>query len=346
MNDTDDREEDLGRFQAAMSARAMLKEWSTGAELVEVIRAVHAAGLLDRMHDTTSVDDLVADTGIPAERVSDALDVLVSAGVANTDEAGFRLSEAFDALVAGVSGVDLATALDAYDLASAYAAESASASRRSDLEGARALTLARDWGVRAGGAARDLYALVYDALPDFRDRLDDGGPLLDVGSGVGGALLTTLALFPELRAVGVEMVPEVAAETRVRAEEAGVADRVEIRAVDARAITDESAFTVCYWAQGFFPAATRGDVLKVIFRALRPGGLLLMQETFPPTAEQTVSTIRGRLDQLVRHRQNIASGLSAKDLITEAETAGFREPRVVDSPAGRLVAVCIPARPS
>ncbi|MQY20983.1 class I SAM-dependent methyltransferase [Nocardia macrotermitis] len=345
MNDIDDREEGLDRLQAALAARAKLKEWSTGAELVELIRAVHTTGWLDRLHDTTTVEELAAGTGISIERVSDTLDVLASAGVVETHETGFRLSEAFDALVTGVSGVNLATALDAHDLALGYAAEatSSSADHRSELDGARALTLARDWGVRAGAGAQHLYELVYEALPDYRDRLEEGGPLLDVGTGVGGALLTTLALFPELRAVGVEIVPEVAAETRVRAEEAGVARRVEVRTADARAIEDESAFAVCYWAQGFFSAATRDDVLRAVFRALRPDGLLLMQETFPPMAEQDGATIRGRLDRLVRRRQNIASGLSAEDLITEAEAAGFREPRVIDSPAGRLVVVGKPA---
>ncbi|MCA1283501.1 hypothetical protein, partial [Saccharopolyspora sp. 7B] len=38
-----------------------------------------------------------------------------------------------------------------------------------------------------------LYQVLYQALPDYQDRLARGGPLLDVGSGVGGALLTTHA---------------------------------------------------------------------------------------------------------------------------------------------------------
>lgn len=114
------------------------------------------------------------------------------------------------------------------------------------------MTLARDWGVRPGAGARQLYGLVYDAVPEYRDRLAEGGPLLDVGSGVGGALLTTLSLFPKLHAVGAEIVPAVATETRARAEEAGVGSRVEVRAVDARTLEDQSTFAVCYWAQGFF----------------------------------------------------------------------------------------------
>jgi hypothetical protein len=40
--------------------------------------------------------------------------------------------------------------------------------------------------------------------------------MLDVGSGIGGALLTTLTLFERLRAMGVEIVSAIAAEVRRR----------------------------------------------------------------------------------------------------------------------------------
>ncbi|MFR0359243.1 SAM-dependent methyltransferase [Streptomyces sediminimaris] len=343
MNDIPNREDGLERLQAALSARSMVKDWAAGAELMELIRAVHEAGWLERMHGRTTVEELASKTGTSTEAVSDVLEVLASAGVVQAEDTSFQLSEAFDALVQGASGVDLSTALAAHDLARICIAEATGrVDSRSGFDGA--LALARDWGVRAGGGARQLYGLVYEALPEYRDRLAAGGPLLDVGSGVGGALLTTLSLFPGLRAVGVEIVPAVAAETRDRAEEAGVASRVAVRAVDARSLEDESAFAVCYWAQGFFPAGTRTDVLKAIFRALQPGGLLLMQETFPSTTARDGCTTRSRLDRLVYRRQNIAYGLSAEDLVAEAEAAGFQDLLVLDSPAGRLVMVRKPRR--
>ncbi|QWF78122.1 SAM-dependent methyltransferase [Amycolatopsis sp. CA-230715] len=323
-------EDGLDRLQAALSARATMKRWAEGAELVEVVRAAHDAGWLARLRDEITAEDLASDAGVPVGQVSDVLAVLVSAGVVRAGETSFRLCPAFDALVAGASGVDIRTVLDALDLARGQAGRVAKPGR---LDGARALVLARDWGVRASTGARELYGLLYQALPEYRDRLARGGPLLDVGSGVGGALLTTATLFDELRAVGVEIVAETAAESRRRAREAGVASRVEIRTADARTLTDEGAFTVSYWAQAFFPADTRAEVLAAIFRALRPDGLLLMQELFPRD-EPTTGT---RLDQLFYRQQNLAFGLSADALVTEAAAAGFEDARILDSPVGKLV---------
>ncbi|MEV4807769.1 hypothetical protein AB0K18_47915 [Nonomuraea sp. NPDC049421] len=78
--------------------------------------------------------------------------------------------------------------------------------------------------------------MAYDAVPAYRDRLAAGGPLLDLGSGIGGALLTTLTMFPELRAVGVERAEDVVKELRERAEAAAVTSRLEIRCADSRGV--------------------------------------------------------------------------------------------------------------
>lgn len=115
-----------------------------------------------------------------------------------------------------------------------------------------------------------MFGLAYGAIPEYRDRLASGGPLLDLGSGAGGALLSTLAMFPGLRAVGVEVVGAVAHELRARAADSGVADRVEIHAADASELTLESEFGACYWAQAFFAPHTRAGTLEAVRRALRP----------------------------------------------------------------------------
>lgn len=85
-------------------------------------------------------------------------------------------------------------------------------------------------------------------------------------------------------------------------------------------------------------------MLEAVFGALRPDGLLLTQETFPPATARDGDATRARLDRLLHRRQHIAAGLSAEDLVAEAEAAGFRDPRVLDSPVGRLVVVRKPVR--
>jgi SAM-dependent methyltransferase len=336
--------EGLERLQAALAARSTMKSWAEGAELIELVQATHHAGWLRQLRAETTADELAATNGVPVEQASNVLTVLTTAGVAQAKGASFRLSPTFDALVGGASGVDMAASLDAVELARSQARQAVQPTdHRRGLDNDQALVLARDWGVRPTPGARQVYELIYQALPEYRDRLQRGGPLLDVGSGVGGALITTLTLFDELRAVGVEIVPEIAAETRRRAQDAGVADRVEVRAIDARALNDESAFTVSYWAQPFFSADARAATLATIFRALQPGGLLLMQELFPPLTTQGEPSIRAQLDQLFYRQQNASFGLSAETLATETGEAGFQDAQIVASPLGRLVLVRRPA---
>jgi SAM-dependent methyltransferase len=328
----------LEGLQAALAARSMVKSWAEGLELVELVHAAHRAGWLGQLRGETTAAELATTTDVPAEQVSDVLAVLAAAGVLQGRGSSFRLSPAFDALVAGAAGVDVPTVFGAVELARGQAARAVQPiGQQRGLDGEQALALARDWGVRATSGARQLYGMLYQALPEYRDRLDRGGPLLDVGSGVGGALLTTLTLFGELRAVGVEIVPEVAAALGRRAQDAGVEDRVDIRNVDARDLRDESVFTVSYWAQAFFPAETRADTLAAVVRALRPDGLLLMQELFPPQTGQDKPTTRAALDRLSARQQHIAFGLSAEDLADEGRAAGLRDARIIDSPVGRLV---------
>lgn len=327
-------------IQAAMAARSAIKSWAEGTELIELVRAAYRAGWLEQLRGETTVAELAAAHSVPAEQVSDVMAVLASAGVVRpgVGETSFRLRPDFDALVAGASGVEMSAVLGAVELAQDQVAQAVRPiGQEPGLDGGQALVLARDWGVRPTPGARQLLGMLYEALPEFRERLECGGPLLDVGSGVGGALLTALTLFDKLRAVGVEIVPEVAAECRRRAGVAGVADRVDIRTMDARTLRDESAFPVCFWAQPFFSQDVRADTLAAVFRALRPNGLLLVQELFPPQTTGDEPTARTQLDRLFFRQRQVPFGLSAEELAAEGRAAGFRDAQVTDSPLGRLV---------
>ncbi|MFE7752337.1 methyltransferase domain-containing protein [Streptomyces sp. NPDC057428] len=326
--------------QAAMTARSTLKSWAEGLELIELVRATHRAGWLAHLRGETTVTELAAAHGVPPEHVSGVMAVLVSAGVVRSGDrtASFRLSPDFDALVAGASGVEMADVLDAVELARVQVAQAVrTVDQKPGFDGREALVLAREWGLRPTPGAQQLLGMLYESLPEFRARLESGGPLLDVGTGIGGALLTGLTLFDKLHAVGVELVADVAAECRRRAEAAGVGDRVDIRTMDARALSDESAFSACFWAQPFFPQDVRADTLATIFRALRPDGLLLVQELFPPQSGQDEPTARTQLDRLFFTQRQIPFGLSAEELAAEGRAAGFQDARITDSPLGRLV---------
>jgi SAM-dependent methyltransferase len=327
-----------------MAARTAINGWAEGAEILELLRAADKAGWLERLRAATTADELAGD-GRSAEQVANALSVLVAANVVRAEDGVFQLVPAFEALVGGASGMELSAVLTMMDISRGRVASALepTADGSSGLDAVDALALARFTGVRPDEGARQLYGLLYQVLPDVRKRLEQGGPMLDVGSGVGGAVLTALSVFDRLRAVAVEIVPEVAAELSARAQQAGVSDRLEVRAVNAAELQDESTFEVCFWAQPFFTAEVRSGVLAAVLRALRPDGILIMQELFPPVQAQDSPTARAYLDQLFYRQLGLSYGLSAEDLAAEAKAAGFQDPEIAASPLGRLVTLRKPA---
>jgi hypothetical protein len=106
--------------------------------------------------------------------------------------------------------------------------------------------------------------------------------------------------------------------------------------MDAADLADAAAFDAAYWAQTFFADATRGPALDAIRTALRPGGVLVMQELHPPVApaEATLETLQ---DALLYRRWGISLGHSAEQLGAEAERHGFTSVRIAETPLGRLV---------
>ncbi|GAB6897252.1 SAM-dependent methyltransferase [Kineosporia succinea] len=310
----------------ALGARGVVREWARGAQTLAVVEAAHRLGWLEALREPVTVDALVG-PGWSANRVRVVTDVLAEAGVITRTEAGLQLTPPFAALLSGPSGVGLDVVLASVrqDL-QALATLDRDAPR--PVDGEAALVVARDAGVRADPVTQALYRSVYDALPEVAELLRGGGPMLDLGSGVGGALLTTAQLYPKLKLVGVEIVPEVAAEAERRRDDLGLADRVEIRCADARDLADDNAFRVAYWAQCFFPDDTREGTLAALRRVLTDDGLLILQEQLSTPYDAVQLAQRG-----------ISAGHTTSELAREAEKAGFRLVREVATHLGNLTLV-------
>jgi SAM-dependent methyltransferase len=325
----------LEAIGAAMAARGRLRVLSAHAQVLALFGAAQRAGWLELLAGGISAGELAERTGAASTRVSDVLAVFASADIVTEADARFTLAPEFSALAAGASGVTADTVLDDVFL-QAGRAEAAIRGPGGALDETQALVLARDWGLRPTSGAQAIYAMIYDVFPAVRDRLSQGGPFLDVGSGIGGALLTTLSLFGELHGVGVEVAAAVAKELQDRADAAGLADRVQIRQMDARELRDEQRFAVAFWAQEFFDASARADTLAVIFRALRPGGLLLLQELSPEPPDDDHKT-EWLLDRMFYRGLGATFGVTAEDLAAEATAAGFAHDITAPTPAGRMV---------
>ncbi|MER8160846.1 class I SAM-dependent methyltransferase [Streptomyces sp. NPDC094472] len=325
---------ELEALQAALGTRARLRQWAEGAQVLDLLRAAAATGWLEALTRPVTVENLAGIDGISTERARRVVEVFLAAGVVREAEAvtpAFVLAEGFAALQAGPSGIRTDVALDAVGAARDRVCSALSSSTLYDWQ-EDALVVARDWGMLPSDASRALFGMAYAEVPDYRDRLAAGGPLLDVGSGIGGALLSTLTTYPALRAVGVERAGDVVKELRERAEDAGVLSRLEIRHTDAQELDDEAVYGVCYWAQAFFPQHTRETTLAAIRRALAPGGLLLVQELAAPADD-----LGSFLDALVADCRGVPPVVRAEDLAAELRAGGFTDVEVVSTPVGRLV---------
>ncbi len=123
----------------------------------------------------------------------------------------------------------------------------------------------------------------------------------------------------------MDIVPEVAAEARRRSIDLGLADRVEVRPLDARDLPERNTFRAAYWAQCFFPDSSRAGTLAVLRQALTKDGLLILQEQ-PATS----------IDAVQQAQRGISAGHSAEELAREAEEAGFVLVRQVATALGNL----------
>ncbi len=109
--------------------------------------------------------------------------------------------------------------------------------------------------------------------------------------------------------------------------------------MDARDLADEAAFDSAQWSQFFFPTASRQAVLKVLHRALKPGGYLFMPLLGSvPTTTEARREADGRsatVQRLLFHSWGVPV-LNASELQAEVEAGGFEVIRSMSVPSGPL----------
>jgi SAM-dependent methyltransferase len=132
------------------------------------------------------------------------------------------------------------------------------------------------------------------AIPELARRLDAGGALLDVGAGGGGVLLAFAERLPTLRAVGIEPLPYFATRAANAIAEAGLDDRVTVRAIPAEQIDFEAEFDLVTLVQVFheLPPESKREILRRCRRALRDGGHLLIIDRCVPGDESEIGDRR------------------------------------------------------
>lgn len=118
---------------------------------------------------------------------------------------------------------------------------------------------------------------VLPLAPGLVERLEAGAEVLDVGCGVGNALLRLAERFPRSRFHGLDVCDDVIESARVAAAERGL-ENLTFEVQDAATLGLESAFDFVSAFDAIHDQAHPDRVLAGIRRALRPHGVFLMQD--------------------------------------------------------------------
>ncbi|GAA0615480.1 hypothetical protein GCM10009534_57720 [Kribbella sandramycini] len=315
----------------------MVKAWVDSAQILSLVTALRDKGWTTYLTEPRTLDELAAYSGLPAQRVSDIVSALAAHGVVQERDSGVQLTDSFAALAADDAYIGLDDALDQAELLTRLIRTAATDSGPLPLTEADALVTAR----ATGGKATPVTAALYDRL--FLPQIPELGEairrdrFIDVGCGVAGATTTLAGLFPELRGTAIELIPAVAAETRRRIAALGVGDRVDVRVLDARDFDEKDVFGSAFWAQPFFPEPTRAATLEMILQALKPGGILFIQEMEPVPDEAGLPSYT--LRRLIAQGWGVPFGRTAEQLTEEAVAVGFELVRVAQTDFGRMVLV-------
>jgi SAM-dependent methyltransferase len=125
-------------------------------------------------------------------------------------------------------------------------------------------------------------------LPDLAARLKAGARILDVACGGGKWLIAVATRFPATELVGVEFEPDSVARAMRRVTDAGLDERVKIEAREIPSMPYSEEFDLVYMQDALHELPDPVASLKASWKAVRPGGRLVVLEwCLPSTLEDS-----------------------------------------------------------
>lgn len=150
------------------------------------------------------------------------------------------------------------------------------------LSGAKAWTSQDDDALLAQGRASAQGARLFKmfavpSMPGLGDLLSGSSPvMLDVGVGVAAMAVAWSEAFPSLHVVGIDVFPRALELARRTVDEAGMADRIELRHRDVAELSDKDVFCLAWLPAPFVPGDALHAGLPRIVAALVPGGWVVV----------------------------------------------------------------------
>jgi hypothetical protein len=254
-----------------------LERIDTAVWTANALSACAETGLIEALGHPSSVTQLAARTGLPDAAVRALVGLLAGLGFAIEEGEHVRAAPALVPFTSGSGAATFRAALRAPLLqaeqfrsnavAGAVAIEGWTHTDQAIIEAQGAMT--RMWARRAVPKLR--------FLPGLAGRLaTPGAALLDVGAGAAGLSIALCDAFPHLSAIALEPAPQPALIGERQIADEGLADRISLRRQRVENLEDAQAFDLAFLPQMFLPDAIMPETARRVFRALRPGGWLLV----------------------------------------------------------------------
>lgn len=178
-------------------------------------------------------------------------------------------------------------------------------------------------------------------VPGLRERLAEGGKVLELGCGTGMGLVVLARTLPECSVTGLDPDEVSVGLARERIAEAGLEERALAEQMRSEELSAEEEFDLIYTQNSLHEMDDPPLVMGNAYRALKEGGVLLIVEVKGAArVEDAVGPVQAfltHMDLYYELPQSLAKGgpgvgfYSLEDVRAMAREAGFGEVREVPS---------------